>query len=142
MLNESHFQGQHRYRLEWQPGQQRSGDEGQSKETGGSGGTGYLAWYLDDTLIMRLTGDKLLTHSRALIPMEPMYLIFNIAISHRWGMPEPCNVHECNACYQCYDCHNPDCQCSLPRGMQQCRNLPAEMRIDYIRLYQVSPLFS
>jgi hypothetical protein len=30
-----------------------------------------------------------------------------------------------------------DCQCTLPEGMKNCKNLPAEMKIDYIRLYQV-----
>lgn len=34
------------------------------------------------------------------------------------------------------DCHNPECQCSLPESLQQCANLPAEMKVDYIRLYQ------
>ena len=29
-----------------------------------------------------------------------------------------------------------DCQCSLPDGMKNCKNLPAKMEIDYIRLYQ------
>lgn len=33
-----------------------------------------------------------------------------------------------------------ECQCALPDGMKGCKNLPAEMKIDYIRLYQV--LFS
>ena len=34
------------------------------------------------------------------------------------------------------DCHNPECQCSLPDSLKKCANLPAEMKIDYIRLYQ------
>lgn len=34
------------------------------------------------------------------------------------------------------DCTNPDCQCSLPPSLQACANMPAEMKIDYIRLYQ------
>jgi hypothetical protein len=29
-----------------------------------------------------------------------------------------------------------ECQCALPNGMKNCRNLPAHMRVDYIRLYQ------
>jgi len=72
----------------------------------------------------------------AMIPAEPMYLILNTAISHRWGMPEPCDIAHCPMCWRCYDCTNPDCQCTLPDGMKGCKNLPAEMRIDYIRLYQ------
>ena len=38
---------------------------------------------------------------------EPMYLVLNTAISHRWGMPEPCPVDQCAACWHCYDCTNP-----------------------------------
>ena len=85
----------------------------------------------------------------AIIPEEPMYIILNTAISHRWGMPEPCDVSTCDMCWQCYDCTNPgmyviviylligaDCQCTLPDGMKECANLPAEMQIDFIRLYQ------
>ena len=30
-----------------------------------------------------------------------------------------------------------DCQCTLPDGMKQCKNLPAELEIGFIRLYQV-----
>ena len=26
-----------------------------------------------------------------MVPSEPMYLIANTAISHKWGMPEPCD---------------------------------------------------
>jgi hypothetical protein len=84
-----------------------------------------------------------------------MYLILNTAISHRWGMPEPCPVETCPMCWRCFDCLNPgniftrtarfffckifyclECQCTLPEGMKNCKNLPAEMRFDYIRLYQ------
>ena len=71
-----------------------------------------------------------------MIPEEPMYLVLNTAISHQWGMPEPCDHEHCSACWHCYDCTNPDCQCSLPNGMKNCKNLPAKMEVDYIRLYQ------
>merc|ERR1712178_568104 len=33
-----------------------------------------------------------------------MYLILNTAISHRWGMPEPCPKDQCDACWTCFDC--------------------------------------
>jgi hypothetical protein len=65
-----------------------------------------------------------------------MYLVLNTAISHQWGFPEPCDREHCSACWQCYDCTNPDCQCALPDGMKNCKNLPAKMEIDYMRLYQ------
>ena len=81
-------------------------------------------------------GDSVHSLTGALIPVEPMYLVMNTAISHRWGMPEPCPKDECGACWLCYDCTNPECQCTLPEGMQGCKNLPAEMKVDFIRLYQ------
>jgi len=118
-LNETHFDDHHLYTLDWQPGPQ-----------------GYLYWYLDDELILGIDGLSIQKRTGAMIPMEPMYLILNTAISHRWGMPEPCPVASCSSCWRCYDCTNPDCQCSLPDGMKNCKNLPAEMKIDFIRLYQ------
>ena len=36
-----------------------------------------------------------------------MYIVLNTAISHRWGMPEPCPVDQCSMCWHCYDCTNP-----------------------------------
>jgi len=42
-----------------------------------------------------------------IIPQEPMYIVLNTAISHRWGMPEPCPVDQCSMCWHCYDCTNP-----------------------------------
>eukprot|EP01036_Dinobryon_divergens_P023593 gene23593-31955_t len=120
-LNETHFDSHHLYTLEWQPGI-----------------GGYLYWYLDDELILGIDGSSLEKLTGAMIPTEPMYLILNTAISHRWGMPEPCPWPSCGACWRCYDCTNPgmNCQCSLPDGMKNCRNLPAEMKVDFIRLYQ------
>eukprot|EP01038_Epipyxis_sp_PR26KG_P013556 gene13556-18192_t len=118
-LNESHFDSQHIYKLEWQPGI-----------------NGYLYWYLDDELILGIEGKSLQDVTGSFIPAEPMYLIINTAISHRWGMPEPCNISACSMCWRCYDCTNPECQCTLPKGMRNCKNFPAEMKIDYIRLYQ------
>jgi len=117
-LRDEHFQSQHIYRLEWQPGAQ-----------------GYLEWYLDDEFIMGIDADTLKL-TGAMIPQEPMYLVLNTAVSHSWGFPEPCDRHTCGVCYHCYDCTNPECQCTLPDGMKNCKNLPAEMQIDYIRLYQ------
>lgn len=121
-LNESHFSSQHIYRLEWQPGSSEGG--------------GYLEWYLDNEFIFGINGDSMAELTGAMIPTEPMYLILNTAVSHRWGFPEPCDIAHCPVCWRCYDCTNPDCQCSLPDGMKGCKNLPAEMKIDYVRLYQ------
>jgi beta-glucan synthesis-associated protein KRE6 len=103
-LKETHFQKQHKYRLEWEPDPV----------------AGYLQWYLDDELIMSFDATAL-EATGARIPAEPMYLIFNTAVSHSWGFPEPCDVEHCGACYQCYDCTNPDCQCTLPEGRKTSR---------------------
>ena len=131
-LNSSHFEQHHIYRLEWQPPNPAVGPL--MKSHGGE--FGYLEWYLDGEFIFGIEGQSLEDLTGAMIPVEPMYLILNTAISHRWGMPEPCDAKNCAACWLCYDCINPECQCSLPLGMRGCKNLPAEMEIDYVRLYQ------
>ena len=118
-LNASHFDSHHTYRLEWQPGAE-----------------GYLQWFLDGEFVFAIDGKSVAALTGAVIPVEPMYLILNTAISHRWGMPEPCDIEHCPMCWRCYDCANPDCQCTLPQGMRGCKNLPAEMEVDFIRLYQ------
>lgn len=123
-LFETHFEDHHTYRLEWQPGDSSTSTPG------------YLEWWLDDEFIFGIEGDSLQELTGSEIPFEPMYMILNTAVSHRWGMPEPCPKDQCGACWICYDCLNPECQCSLPKGMQGCKNLPAEMSIDWIRLYQ------
>lgn len=124
-LESTHFENHHTYRLEWQPG--NSGDPKNP---------GYLQWWLDDEFILGIEGKSLQDLTGAEIPFEPMYLTLNTAISHRWGMPEPCPKDQCDACWVCYDCMNPECQCSLPKGMRRCKNLPAVMSIDWIRIYQ------
>ena len=118
-LEDTHFEEHHVYRLEWQPGTD-----------------GFLSWYIDDTFYMKIDGTSMHNLTGAHIPQEPMYLILNTAISHQWGMAEPCDHDHCSACWLCYDCTNPECQCSLPNGMKNCKNLPAKIEIDYIRLYQ------
>ena len=122
VLSDSHFTKPHTYRLEWQPGP-----------------TGYIHWYLNSVYIFGIEGSALQNATGAMIPEEPSYLILNTAVSHVWGFPEPCDgigKPTCSACWECYDCTNPDCQCSLPEAMRGCKNLPAVMKIDYIRLYQ------
>ncbi len=66
-----------------------------------------LCRYLDGELVLGIPGASLQERTGALIPVEPMYLILNTAISHRWGMPEPCPKDQCAACWVCYDCTNP-----------------------------------
>jgi beta-glucanase (GH16 family) len=111
----------HVYRVEWQPGPD-----------------GYIDWFLDNEFLFGIDAKSLKDTTGALIPEEPSYMIFNVAISHMWGMSEPCDMTRCSSCFVCFDCANPECQCSLPEGMRNCANLPTAMKIDYVRLYQDS----
>lgn len=122
LLEDENFMEPHKYRLEWQPGPH-----------------GYLHWYLDSDYLFGIEASALQEATGAIIPEEPSYIILNTAVSHVWGFPEPCDGIDkptCSACWECYDCTNPECQCSLPEAMRGCANLPAVMKIDYIRLYQ------
>lgn len=112
-LTESHFNSFHTYRVEWVPGDD-----------------GYLRWYLDHQLVFGISANAL-NITGAVIPEEPMYILFNTAISSTWGFPEPC-PKGC-AC-DCFDCRAYQCQCAVPRGM--CDNIPAHFLIDYVRVYQ------
>mmetsp|Transcript_24409 Transcript_24409/g.38475 ORF Transcript_24409/g.38475 Transcript_24409/m.38475 type:complete len:562 (-) Transcript_24409:328-2013(-) len=118
-ITNDHFSSQHIYRLEWEPG-----------------ADGHLNWYVDGEFLWGVDGADLKAKSGAVIPEEPMYLIFNTAISDSWAMPEPCDMKNCHSCYRCYDCTNPDCYCSMPTGMQGCANFPGRYLIDYVRIYQ------
>jgi hypothetical protein len=124
-LPDAFYDSSHVYRVEWQPPDPLDSDQ-----------AGYVYWYLDNELVLGIDGVSLEKLTGAHIPAEPMYLILNTAMSHRWGMGEPCAVEHCAACWHCYDCTHPSCQCSLPDDLKKCANLPFEMKIDYIRLYQ------
>ena len=121
-LSKTHFEQQHIFRVEWQPGNQ-----------------GYLDWYLDEEFLFGIDDWSLAQRTGATIPYEPMYFILNVAMSHQWGFPEPCDVKNCDACYKNYDCTDPTAQCALPKGLwNNCQNLPTQMKFDFVRLYQDS----
>jgi beta-glucan synthesis-associated protein KRE6 len=90
--------------------------------------------YIDDKFIYGIDG-LALNVSGATIPLEPMYLILNTAMSSTWGFPDS---KDCprprDGSPSCYDCRDPQCQCYIPKGL--CGNLPANFLIDYIRVYQ------
>ena len=112
-LRATHFDVHHKYRLEWAAGKE-----------------GFLKWYLDDEFLFGITAETLkLTGSE--IPTEPMYLIFNTAISKTWGFPSPCPA---NCDCTCFDCAKSECQCGIPDHM--CDNFPAAFLLDYVRVYQ------
>jgi len=112
-IQPTHFQHQHIYRIEWQPGDD-----------------GYIQWFLDGALVFHITAQTLAL-TGAIIPEEPMYLLLNTAISSTWGFPIPC-PDGC-AC-DCFDCREVRCACGVP--YQMCKNFPAYFLIDYIRVYQ------
>ncbi|CAM9192800.1 unnamed protein product [Chrysoparadoxa australica] len=114
-LQKTHFEEDHLYRLEWQPG-----DEG------------YLAWYIDNELVLRI-GAEVLSPFGTQIPMEPSYLILNTAVSSAWGFPDPCPA---GCTCDCYSCQDPDCSCAINDGF--CASLPAYFMIDYVRVYQTN----
>ena len=63
-------------------------------------------WYLDGDLVYGIP-QSALNATGSLIPLEPMYIVANVAMSLDWGMPTPCTaISNCPACGSCYDCHN------------------------------------
>lgn len=90
--------------------------------------------YIDDEFVYGIDG-LVFNDTGASIPLEPMYLILNTAVSSTWGFP---NSADCprprDGSDSCFDCRNKECDCYVPRGM--CGNLPAYLLIDYIRVYQ------
>lgn len=109
-LNESHFHEMHTFRLEWQPGPD-----------------GYLHWYMDDKFRFGIEQSSLEPEGTQ-IPIEPSYVIFNTAISTSWGFPNPPP-----GCTE-YDCKDPEKRCGFAPGF--CDTLPAEYKIDHVRIYQ------
>lgn len=109
-IGKEHFSAMHRYRLEWQPG-----------------ATGYVRWYVDGEFSFGIDAAGLEEQGSA-IPDEPSYIIFNTALSTSWGFP--------NAPPGCddYDCKDPAKRCGFNAGF--CESLPAEFKIDHVRVYQ------
>lgn len=114
-LYETHFTELHKYRLEWIPGP-----------------AGYLKWYLDDKFLYSIEA-KAFNKTGAEIPEEPMYLLFNTAVSSTWGFPVPCP--EGCPC-DCFDPRKIECECAIPPNMKA--NFPAFFLIDYVRVYQAA----
>ena len=142
-LTSSHFDDFHTYRLEWQPKldtvdiPRKYLENGELDTSPASGHPGYIAWYLDDEFLYRIDGEALdLTGS--MVPEEPMYIIFNTAISSTWGFPKPCpsGCPYCtpNQAENCFDCRKAECACAMPKDM--CKNFPAYFLIDWVRVYQ------
>ncbi|CAN0325871.1 unnamed protein product, partial [Hapterophycus canaliculatus] len=63
----------------------------------------------------------------AQIPLEPMYLLLNTAISSTWGFPDCAKGCACD----CFDASDPKCQCAVDPGLHGM--FPAEFVIDHVR---------
>lgn len=120
MINSSHFEKQHIYRVEWEP-----------PSSNNDTSDGYIRWFADDQLVYGITSQTL-TKSGTVIPNEPMYVLLNTAVSTSWGFPLPC-PEGCNC--DCYECGDPECTCGFPEGFCDL-NIPSSFEIDYVRVYQ------
>lgn len=64
----------------------------------------------------------------AQIPLEPVYLLLNTAVSATWGFP-PCGSDcECT----CFDASDPACECAVDPGFYSV--FPAEFLVDSVSL--------
>ena len=115
------------YRVEWEP---------PSKTT-----KGWISWFLDGEFVHSIEGASLADLTGASISSEPMSILLNVAISRTWGFPAPCPKGcDCDCLKDMDDgkfvdpCDNPTCACALPAGF--CDDFPAELKGDYVRLYQ------
>ncbi|KAE9288543.1 hypothetical protein PF001_g20471 [Phytophthora fragariae] len=97
-----------------------------------TGENGYVRWMLDGSPIFEVTTDAFSNvpqstkkdNPQKVMLEEPMYLIFNVALSRSWGTTPP----------------NPGSECrgdgNDPVANAICDSFPMYMKIDYIRLYQ------
>ena len=124
-LASEHFDSFHTYRLEWEPPLQEDPQEG-----------GYLQWFIDGELALSMNSSNLAqSHTGAEIPSEPAYILLNVAVSKNWGFPKGEPGDTCPR--KCFDCNHAatwECTCGLPAGF--CEQLPSEMLVDYVRVYQ------
>lgn len=133
-ITPSHFRKPHTFRLEWQPGRGGRLDwfvkgyryNATTMYEGDGGGNEWThAFSLKDKSLKDLMGSQ--------IPIEPTYLIFNVAISSTWGFPYDIP----DWCPKCYDCEDPKCACSFwPGFCQMIRSNKTVMYIDHVRVYQ------
>ncbi|KAG7348887.1 beta-glucan synthesis-associated protein (SKN1)-domain containing protein [Nitzschia inconspicua] len=127
-LDESFYERPHIFRIEWEPPVEHMKDSPTALSRGG-----YIKWFIDDKLICAMFGDDLQAVSETEIPSEPMYIIFNQALSKDWGFPD---AYFLNCKKKCWSCLDPECRkCALPRNFCE-KNIPASFEIDYVRVYQ------
>ncbi|KAE9333327.1 hypothetical protein PF008_g14499 [Phytophthora fragariae] len=96
------------------------------------GSEGYLRWMLEDVVIFEIPAESIEnvpqdaaeSNPKKMMLEEPMYIIFNVALSTSWGAVPP----------------NPGSPCrgdgSDAKINAVCDGFPMYMNIDYIRIYQ------
>jgi hypothetical protein len=135
-LSLKHFQKPHTFRLEWQPGRggrldwylrDRPSDRNSTKDFDNNNDGFVHIFGLKDASLNDLMGSQ--------IPIEPMAIIFNVAVSSTWGFP----YDTPDWCPKCFDCDDPKCACSFYPGFcQMIRSNNTAMYIDFVRVYQSS----
>jgi len=105
----------HTYRIEWVTGE-----------------AGYIRWMMEDQILFEVTSESVINVTQnaknsnpvKIMLEEPMYAIFNVALSKKWAVSPP----------------NPGKPC---RGNGKddetnriCDSFPMYMKIDYVRIYQ------
>ncbi|ETN23598.1 hypothetical protein PPTG_00165 [Phytophthora nicotianae INRA-310] len=96
------------------------------------GSQGYIRWMVEDIVIFEIPAesvenvpqDDAKSNPKKIMLEEPMYVIFNVALSTSWGATPP----------------NPGSPCrgdgSNAQNNAICDGFPMYMKIDYIRIYQ------
>ncbi|RLN91621.1 hypothetical protein BBJ28_00026454, partial [Nothophytophthora sp. Chile5] len=107
-----------KYQLEWVPGPE-----------------GYVRWMLEGQPLYEVPAQVLTdppqgskasdqTNPRKIMIEEPMYLLFNVAMSSKWGAQPPNPKHPCRG------------DGLDPIANRICDALPMYLKVDYIRVYQ------
>jgi beta-glucan synthesis-associated protein KRE6 len=97
-----------------------------------TGSNGYVRWMLAGnpifeipaTAIENVPQDAKKSNPRKLMLEEPMYIIFNVALSESWGAKPPNAGKACRG------------DGKDPKTVKICDSFPMYLKIDYIRLYQ------
>jgi hypothetical protein len=127
-LDESFYERQHTFRIEWEPPAEHMKDSPSALSHGG-----YIKWFIDGKLVCAMYGDDLQKVSETEIPSEPMSILLNQALSKDWGFPD---AYFLNCPKKCWSCLDPACKCALPYNYCK-NNVTAHFEIDYVRVYQV-----
>jgi beta-glucanase (GH16 family) len=96
------------------------------------GSSGYIRWMIEDVVVFEIPAETIenppqddgKTNPKKLMIEEPMYIIFNVALSTSWGTSPP------NAGSTCRGDGSDDTTNKI------CDAFPMYMKIDYIRIYQ------